>query len=263
MTALLSLLADGALAAAELVALLFTAPAIAAQPADAARPIALHRLSTAADVRLLGALADVRVVQRARNDGRRAIGVAPELLAATGTDSRVIDGDPTIELGASAGGCDDALSIDRAQLTLDEAIADGLTLTPDAEATLEAIAAHALVPDGGAWRLALPAQLDGRRARALLVDQGDARFIVVVPHVAARAANLVLRPATGAVERYELGWANAGTAIVVPLANRLRFDALAAGAIELTLIGDRETLWTTVIGEVVDASAPVQAHVHE
>jgi hypothetical protein len=263
MTALLSLLADGALAAAELLALLFIPPSFAAEPADVvARPIALHRLSTAVDVRLLGSLADVRVVQRVRNDGGSAVDLAPTLPTDQDADTvRVIHGDRTIEFGASGDGCGDTLYVDRPQLTLDEAIADALTLAPGAEATIEAITAQALVADGRAWRVALPARLDADRARALLIDQGDARFIVVLPARSARAATLVLRPANGASERYELGAVDSSSAIVVPLANRVRFDALAAGAIELTLVDGRETVWTTVVGEVVDTSASVQAQV--
>ena len=263
MTALLSLLADGALAAAELLALLFIPPTFAAEPVDtAAGPIALHRLSTSIDVRLLGMLADVRVVQHLRNDSDRAVGLATLPTDEDADTVRVIHGDHTIEFGAHAG-CGDAIFVDRAQLTLDEAIADATTLAPGAEATIEAITANTLLPQGGAWRVALPMRLDADRTRALLIDQGDARFIVVVPHIAARMATLVLRPASGTSERYELGAVDFGNAIVVPVASRERFDALAAGAIEMTLIGSRETVWTTVIGEVVDASASVQTQVGE
>jgi hypothetical protein len=263
MTALLSLLADGALAAAELLALLFISPAMATEPVHvAAQPIALHRLTTALDVRLLGTLADVRVLHRVRNDGERAVDLGAALPTGEHVDTvRVVRGGRAVEFGASVA-CGDDL-FDRAQPTLDEAIADALTLAPGAEAMIEATGAQTLVRDGNAWRVALPASVESNRARALLVDQGDARFIVVIPHVAARTASLVLRPANGAAERYELGSADSRSAIVVPLASRVQFDALAAGAIELTLNGDRATVWTTIVGEVADASASVQARVGE
>ncbi|MGE5161188.1 MAG: hypothetical protein ACM3O5_06760 [Betaproteobacteria bacterium] len=71
---LLHLMLDGALAAAELFALLFVTPAAAREsaaidaPAALERPVQLHRLSTSADMRLLGSLADVRAAQAVRND---------------------------------------------------------------------------------------------------------------------------------------------------------------------------------------------------
>lgn len=263
MTALLSLLVDGALAAAQLLALLLIPPAFAAEPAEAvAHPIALHRLSTAFDVRLLGSLADVRVVQHVRNDGQHPVDLATALPTEHAADTvRVTHGTRTIELGASGGGCSDALYIERAQLTLDEAIADALTLAPGAEATIEAITAQPMMRSGAAWRVALPKKIDSERAHALLVDQGDARFVAVVPHIAAQAATLLLRPARGASERFELGAVEPGSAIVVPLATGVRFDALLEGAIELTLVGERQTVWSTVVAEVADASASVQAQV--
>jgi hypothetical protein len=262
MNTLLSLLVDGALAAAQLLALLFVPPASAAEPAEAAHPIALHRLSTALDVRLLGSLADVRVVQHLRNDGQHPVDLAAALPADHGADTvRVTHGTRTIQFGASGGACGDALYMERAQLTLDEAIADALTLAPGAEATIETITAQPMRRSGGAWRVALPKKIDADRARVLLVDQGDARFVVVVPHIAAQAATLLLRPARGAAEHFELGAVEPGSAIVVPLATR--FDALVEGAIELTLIGEHQTVWSTIVGEVANAPASVQAQAGE
>ncbi len=72
----LQVVIDGFLTAAELVALLFVSPVSAAEQPSVGhtrsapayeRVRDLHLVSTAFDVRLLGSLADVRVIQEFRN----------------------------------------------------------------------------------------------------------------------------------------------------------------------------------------------------
>jgi hypothetical protein len=178
---LLQLTLDGALAAAELLALLFVSPAAAREPdtidAPAAfeRPVHLHRLSTAAEVRLLGSLADVRVAQAVR--------------------------------------------------------------------------------DGPSYRVVLPARFEADAPRAMLLDEDDGPFLLIVAHRTSPRATLVLRPAYGEPATLPLGAIDTRHAILVPLPSRAYLDRLAEGAVELELAVDRGTWWTTLIAERIDELA--------
>jgi hypothetical protein len=266
----LHLMIDGALAAAEMLALLFVPAASAAEPpatdtqAAIERPVHLHRLSTALDVRLLGSLADVRVIQRLRNDGTTAADLAPHLPAADEqVDSlRVVRSAGSIDLLAG-GDCGDAPGSGHARLSDDEAIADALHLEPGADAVIEVIATHPLVRHAGAYQVALPLDVNAEAPRAILVDQGDSRFLLVVPHRRASRTTLVLRPATVASQAFDLGRVDPRLALLIPLASRAQLDALAAGAIELELDDGATTHWMTLVADRVEESPAVQAHTTE
>lgn len=181
---LLQLILDGALAAAELLALTLVSPAAAQEPAtlDAPaaceRPVRLHRLSTSSDIRLLGSLADVRAAQAMR--------------------------------------------------------------------------------DGPSYRVMLPAQVDAEAPQAVLLDQDDGSFLLIVPHRAASRGTLVLRPAYGEPETLPLGAIDTRHAVLVPLPSRAYLDRLAEGAVELELAGDRGTWWATLIAERIDERPALQ-----
>jgi hypothetical protein len=178
------LMLDGALAAAELLALVFLSPAAEREPAtlDAPatleRPVHLHRLSTSADIRLLGSLADVRAAQAMR--------------------------------------------------------------------------------DSPSYRVMLPARVEADAPRAVLLDQDDGPFLLIVAHRAAPRSTLVLRPAYGEPETLELGAIDTRHAILVPLTSRAYLDRLAEGAVELELAGDHGTWWTTLLAERIDELAALQ-----
>lgn len=264
----MNLLLEGALAAAELLALLFVPPAaagpVAPGSAAADRPVQLHRLSTSVDVRLLGALADVRVTQHLRNDGPAIADLAAHLPAIDErADSlRVIRAGHSVELLGS-GDCSDAEPAGHARLSGDEAIADALRVAPGAEAIVEVASAQPLAGSGRSYRLVLPIRLDAHAPRAVLVDQGDAWFLVVVPHRRATTSSLVLRPAKGPSETLAPGAVDAAIALLIPLADRRQLDALAAGAIELELGDEGATTWTTVLPDVIDERDSVLARVTE
>jgi len=181
---LLQPMLDGALAAAELLALLFVPPAAAREPAtlDAPaafeRPLQLHRLSTSGDLRLLGSLADVRVAQAMR--------------------------------------------------------------------------------DGPSYLVMLPTRVEAEAPQAALLDQDDGPFLLIVPHRAASRGTLVLRPAYGEPESLPLGAIDTRHAVLVPLPSRAFLDRLAEGAVELELVDDRGTWWTTLIAERVGERAALQ-----
>lgn len=263
--AALHVVIDGFLTAAKLVALLLVAPAAALEPAAAQRGASgsalerardVHLLSTSFDMRLLGTLADVRVTQQFRNAGTQTINLAGRLPAVDEhTDAlRVRREQHVVDLLQPESGCggesDDELQADTAghvRLALDESIADALQLAPGQSASIELIATQSLTRTGGTYRIALPEHA-GLEAQALLVDQSDARFLVVVPHPAARGtARLTLRPEFAAPETIELGVLNAASiAVVVPLANRAALQALAAGAIELETRTHDGIVWSTL-----------------
>ena len=267
---LLHLMIDGALAAAEMLALLLVPTASAAEPtaieaqAALARPVQLHRLSTALDVRLLGSLADVRVAQRLRNDGSTTADLAPHLPAIDEqVDSlRIVRAARAIDLLAS-GDCGVAPASGHARLSDDEAIADALQLAPGADAVIEIIATHPLVRREGAYRVALPLEVDTDAPRSMLVDQGDTRFLVVVPHRRASKSTLVLRPASGASQVLHLGGVDPRLALLIPLGTRAQLDALADGAIELELDDGASTYWTTVVADRIEEDTAVQARAAE
>ena len=269
----LQVLIDGFLTAAELVVLLFVSPVSAMQPRPVERALSapaferlreLHLVSTAFDVRLLGLLADVRVSQQFRNNSAETVSLAGLLPTVDEhTDAlrihrkgRVID---LLRLDAGCGGDEDhdddedlqADTTGHARLAVDESIADALQLAPGETASLELIATQSLARVGATYRLALPAHA-AVEAQALLVDQGDVRFLVVVPHRAARgAARLTLRPRGAASETIELGmFSDASIVHIVPIANRAALQALAAGAIELETRTESGIVWSTLPTQV-------------
>ena len=265
----LQVVIDGFLTAAELVALLFVSPVSAAEQPSVEhtrsapayeRARELHLISTAFDVRLLGLLADVRVSQEFRNTGAKTVNLSGRLPAVDEhTDAlrihrkgRVFD---LLQLDSGCGGKeendDEDLQADvtgHVQLAVDESIADALQLAPGETASIEMIATQSLSPSHGAmYRLALPA-LAGVESQALLVDQGDTRFLVVVPHRSARATTrLTLRPDGAASETIDLGvLSEPSVAHIVPLASRAALQALAAGAIELETRTRDGIIWSTL-----------------
>ena len=266
----LQVLIDGFLTAAELVALLFVSPVSAMdQPRTDRGPGApaierardAHLLSSSFDVRLLGSLADVRVSQHYRNSGAETINLAGRLPSVDEhTDAllihrkgRIVD---LLRLDSGCGGDDEseelqASTFGRLQLAVDESIADALQLAPGETASIELIATQSLARSGATYRLALPNDA-AVEPQALLVDQTDMRFLVVVPHRAARGtARLTLRPDRAAPETIELGVLNEPSiAYVVPLANRAALQALAAGAIELETRTSDGIVWATLPAHV-------------
>ncbi|MGB2818636.1 MAG: hypothetical protein WBC37_15590 [Burkholderiaceae bacterium] len=261
----LHLVIDGALAAAEMLAFLFVPAATAAElkAADTRAPleqaVQLHRLSTAVDVRLLGSLADVRVSHRFRNDGSATVDLGSRLPAVDeGADSlRIVRAEQAIDLLAS-GDCGDQPLSGHARLSDDEAIADALQLAPGAGAVIEVVATHPLVRAEGAHRIVLPAVSAIDAPRAMLVDQGDSRFLLIVPHRPASRSTLVLRPASGPSSVIDLGRVDPRLAILVPLATRAQLDALADGAIELELDDGASTDWATLVADRIDDDVAVQ-----
>ena len=263
----LQVVIDGFMTAAELVALLFVSPVSAMEPPRASVPNAqlerlreLHLVSTAFDVRLLGSLADVRVSQQFLNASAEPVNLAGRLPPVDETtdalrihrQGRVID---LLQLNAGCGGDDDAgdLQADlqanataRVQLAVDESIADALQLPPGESASIELVATQSLLRAGSMYRLALPAH-DAVESQALLVDQSDVRFVVIVPHRAARGTTrLTLRPNDAASETIELGVSEPAIAHVVPVASRAALQALAAGAIELETRTHDGVVWSTL-----------------
>ena len=261
-------LIDGFLTAAELAALLLVAPVSAIEPPrieparapTIVRARDLHLLSSSFDIRLLGSLADVRMSQLFRNDSAKTINLAARLPAVDEhTDAlrihrngRIVD---LLQLDSGCGGDDlgddseelQASMAGRVQLAVDESIADALQLAPGATASIELIATHSLARAGAIYRLTLPDRA-AVEPQALLVDQTDMRFLVVVPDREARGvARLMLRPDRAAPETIELGaLSDSATAYVVPLANNANLQALAAGAIELETRTHDGIVWSTL-----------------
>jgi hypothetical protein len=260
-------LIDGFLTAAEVATLLLVAPVAATErsriePASTAPAIErmrdLHLLSSSFDVRLLGLLADVRVSRLYRNNGAETINLAGRLPAVDEhTDALRIHrrGRSVDLLDSGCGGDDDsdedaglqASLAGHVRLAVDESIADALQLAPGATASIELIATHSLSRSGAVFRLALPDR-EAVEPQALLVDQADVRFLVVVPHRATRGvARLTLRPDQAASETIELGALNdSSTVYVVPLANRAALQALVTGAIELETRTIEGIVWSTL-----------------
>lgn len=261
----LQILKDGLMTAAELAALLFIPPAYAAEAAavpkaQQVRARSLHLNTTVLDVRLLGALADVRVLQTVRNDGDAAL----DLASALPVDDAPIDalrihrdGGVFTLAGADCGEDSDAVQ-GHVQLAADEAIAEALQLAPGTDAAIEWITTLPLARTGPHYRLALPS-FAGLGPQALLVDQGDAQFLVVVVHPEARGrARLTLRPASAAPTTMELGALDAAgerDAYVIPLP-RTAIEALAAGAIEFESHDVDRVLWATLPARLARGPGP-------
>ena len=221
----LHLMIDGALAAGELLALLFVSPEIAAEPLAAGAPPALeravqmHRMSTAFDVRLLGSLATL----------------------------------------VDRGDCGEPHAAGHARLSEDEAIADALQFAPRPHATAEVVAAPSL-PHRTDDNDAVPSPpLAAGTPRVALLERDDGAFLLFVPHRRASAATLVLRPLSSAATVLQLGAVDPRLAILVPLAGRARLGELADGAIEIELTDGDASYWTTVVAELIDGRAEVQA----
>ncbi|HSQ10880.1 MAG TPA: hypothetical protein VLN25_09750 [Burkholderiaceae bacterium] len=282
MTAL-HLLRDGASAAAELIALLFMAPfatataaestpptttpaAVVATAEDAAPSAAwlaareLHVTGAALDVRLLGMLADVRVVQTVRNDAVQSVDLAARLPATNDGLGRlsIARAGRSIELPAEPG---DDCSVDdddphagHVRMALDEVLADLLHLPPGQRATVDVGTTATLERLGAAYRFNLPATIAPLDAQALLLEQpAGPTLIVVAPARAEGVATLTLRPASGPARIIPLGHTTAGSAIVVPLADADALVQLAHGAIELEFRTDDRVLWTTLPSTVRSA----------
>lgn len=268
---------DAFLTAAELVALLFVSPVSATERpglvSTASAPAyervrEPHLVSTSFDVRLLGSLADIRLSREFRNISASTVYLSSYLPAVDEyTDAlrihrkgRAID---LLQLGAECGGeieGDDDLQADvggNVRLAVDESIADALQLAPGETASIELIATQTLSWSlGSVYRLALPA-LAGVESQALLVDQGDTQFVVVVPHrLVSGTARLTLRPTGASSQSIELGTlGEAPSAHVIRLPSREALQALAAGAIEIETRAPDGVIWSTLPMQVrTDAS---------
>lgn len=282
MTAL-HLFRDGATTAAELIALLFMAPFGSATAAESAPPMTtpaavvakaqnaesapawlaareLHVTGAALDVRLLGMLADVRVVQTVRNDDVQSVDLAARLPATDDDVGRfsIARAGRSIELpadrGEDCGVDDDDPHAGHVRMALDEALADLLHLPAGQHATIDVGTTAILERLGGAYRFKLPATIAPLDAQALLVEQPTgAALIVVAPAKAEGLATLTLRPASGPARDIFLGYTTAGSAIVVPLADADALVQLAQGAIELEFRADDRVLWTTLPSTVRSA----------
>lgn len=266
-----TLLRDGAATAAQLLALLFAAPAAATPPTAATPPIArvepgaatplppallvardLHLTSSAFDVRLLGSLADIRVVQAVHNAGPRPIDLGARLPA---TDEhverlRVERAGRAVDLiGGDFDGCggDDVDPHDgHAQAAFDEVLADVLSLPAGQQATIEVVAVDVLARQAGAWRLALPATILPLSAQAVLIHQAGGPVLIVVPPSGSRGeATLTLRPDGSAAQVIALGRAD-DAAFVLPLADATALAQLADGAVELEVVSGEQRLWTSL-----------------
>lgn len=264
---LLHLLADGALAAAQMLALLFVPPATAApsaleQRAALEHPVGLHRLSTTVDVRLLGSLADVRVAQRLRNAGTATVDLGARLPAVDEhVDTlRVVRGERAVDLlGAVDGGC--GTDAGHVRLSSDEAIADALQLPPGAEAVVEVVSAQPLQGRADVYRVALPVALDADAPRASLVE-GDGRwFLMVVPHRRAAAATVVLRPTSGDARWISIGALDPRHAVLIPLRGHIEMEDVAEGAVEIELADGPTSHWSTVVAERADSRTSAHAGV--
>lgn len=250
---LLQVLKDAAVAAAEMLSLLFVPAGLPAEPPapPAVHATALTVVDARMEFRLHGDLAEVRTVRRLRNDAAVTVdlgGALPRLDDRIASVCVARDG-RSVELLAALVDCEAPAFAGHARLTGDEAIADVLQLPAGAEAVIDVVALTPLQRVGRTYRVALPAPLEDGRTRALLVDQRSSPFLVVLPGRAARSAQLVLRPAGGPGETVKLGSVEAGVAVVLPLAGRDRLQRLALGAIEFEAEQHGAHVWTTLEAE--------------
>lgn len=269
----LHLMRDGMITAAELLALLLIAPVGAAAAAEStlqpaatrtttARPAVptpvaktpaerqLHLVDAALEMRFLGLLADVRVVQTVRNDTARTVDLGthlPAMEASVDSLSITRDGRSLALLGGADCGGDDDPDAGHVRASDDEAIADLMQLPPGRQATVEVAATDTLQPAGHAWSITLPATVAPVRAQALLVAQPKGGHVVVVPPAdASGVATITVRPASGPARSIGLGRVRAGVAYVVPLADAEALASLAEGAIELEVVSGHDVHWTTL-----------------
>ena len=268
----LHLIRDGMITAAELLALLYMAPVGAAAAettllptatqGEAARmgaptPVAvtagerhLHLVDAALEMRFLGLLADVRVVQTVRNDTAQTVDLGTHLPATEASvDSLSItrDGRSLDLLGGADCGGDDDPDAGHVRASEDEAIAELMQLPPGRQATVEVLATETLQPAGLAWSVALPATVAPIRAQSLLVTQPNGGHVVLIPPAdVTGVATVTLRPASGPARSVELGRVRAGVAYVVPVIDAEAMAQLAEGAIELEVMSDRDVRWTTL-----------------
>ena len=285
----LHLIRDGASAAAELIALLLmapfaaataaetvppmTAPAAVVALADAAGPAPgwlavreLHVVGATLDVRLLGLLADVRVVQTVRNDATHGVDLAARLAATEEGYERlsIARAGHRIELPVDPDNdCtsdEDDPHAGHVRMALDETLADLLHLPSGQRATIDVGTTATLERVSGAYRLNLPATMAPLDAQALLVEQPVGVYLIVVaPAKAEGLATLTLRPAQGPARDISLGHTTAGSAIVIPLADADALVQLANGAIELELRNSGRVLWMTLPSTVRSDSAATLA----
>ncbi|MGH6609817.1 MAG: hypothetical protein ACRECQ_06150 [Burkholderiaceae bacterium] len=216
-------LIDGFLKAAEMLALLVLPPAFAVEPPVIPMSAQLQR---ARELHLLTSTADVRLL---------------------GMPAAVrISDDEDEGCGGESDDEEDVYVAGHARLALDEAIADAAVTAP-------------LIKAGAAHRLELPAHV-ATEPRALLVDQHDSQFVLVMTGLVVRgAARLTLRFAEGSPQTIELGELGATpAAYVVPVADRTALAALARGAIELEAQAKDYVLWSTLPAQVrADASVAI------
>ncbi len=263
----LHLLRDGALAA-EFAALLFLTPigAVAAEPAQptaavtpdteratpSSRLQALHVTDAALELRLLGLLADVRVMQTVRNDTANRVDLGAHLPAVTDSvdelavirDGRVTD---LLDGSGSACGEDDDPDAGRAQGDADEARADALQLMPGQHATVAIAATETLEPAGDAFQVALPATIAALGPQARVVDQvGGATLVVIPPEGASGIVTVTLRPASAPSRTVRLGRTAPGVALVVPLQDAER-SAIATTIVELEIAAPNQVRWMTLV----------------
>jgi len=273
-------LIDGFVTAAELAALLFVTPAaeppraetpFLASGADHARP--LHLMSSTLDVRFVGTLADVRVSQRFPNDGDDAVDISARMRAADDNTEamRIRRNGRTVDLMQIDSGCDHegnsddaaeaAATAGHARLSLDEMIADAMRLSPGETVATEWIVTRTALNAEGLRRIALPASavID---AQALLVDQPDAQFVVVIPDRFARGtARLTLRPDHTDAQIIDLAPLNGtAAAYVIPIADRAALHALAAGAIEIETRTLNGIVWSTLPAQIRGPASGTLAH---
>jgi len=266
----LHLIRDGMSIAAQLAALLFItpigvataaeirAPTPAVQAANASQPTVaaspnlrpLHLVDGAFDVRLLGPLAGMRVLQSLRNDSAQTIDLGTQLPPiASDVDTVSVHRDGrSIELlaGSSCGGDDDP-NAGHAHAELDEIIADLMQLPPGQRATIEITATERLQPAGRAWRVELPATVVPVRAQALVVRQPESNYVVIVPpYDALGSATLTLRSTDSPSQQWTLGPTHPGLAYVIPVGDDQALRGLLAGAAELELRSAYAVHWTTL-----------------
>lgn len=262
--AALQLLRDGVAIAAEFAALLFLAPLPAAAaesagpsaaevaPARTGRMTALHVTDAAFEVRLLGALADLRVVQAVRNDGPVRVDLGSHLPAvAQNVDQLAItrNGRMLDLLGGSAcDGVDDSDSGDdpdegHAQTDDDEARADLLQLPPGQSAYVAVSVTEPLQPWGDAWRLQLPATVAAPGAQARVVrHSGGLALLVIPPADATGLGTLTLRPEAAAARAIRLGQIVPGFVHVIPVDTLARESA----TLELEIVSATRVQWMTL-----------------